>query len=51
MPAANGDDRRLLVAVLRFSIRDAPELRNGVHNGVEFEDGREVSRSRGRVAT
>ena len=40
----------LLVAESRFRRLDAPELLSDVYNGVEFEDGREVSKSRGRVA-
>ena len=40
----------LLVAESRFRRLDAPELLSDVYNGVEFEDGREVSKSSGRVA-
>jgi transposase-like protein len=40
----------LLVAESRFRRLDAPELLSDVYNGVKFEDGREVSKSRGRVA-
>jgi transposase-like protein len=42
--------RLLLVAESRFRRLDAPELLSDVYNGVEFEDGREVSRSRGVAA-
>ena len=40
----------LLVAESRFRRLNAPELLSDVYNGVEFEDGREVNRSRGRIA-
>jgi transposase-like protein len=40
----------LLVAESRFRRLDAPELLSDVYNGVVFEDGREINKSKGRVA-